>query len=163
MSERALLLGSASLTHFVGVLRHKLYVFQAGREIGAPLWRLLVHDLSKFHPAEFPAYRDFYIAPGRRTKNRSFSERLFAFKRAWRRHYAVNPHHWEHWANLGSDIEPQPMPRAYVLEMVADWMGVGRSKGNTAAAYYRAHYDKIELHPETRRQVNELLGIREDV
>jgi hypothetical protein len=43
------------------VARHKLFVFQAGRKTGAPLWRLLIHDWSKLTPVEWFAYvRSFY-------------------------------------------------------------------------------------------------------
>lgn len=34
------------------VIRHKFFVFQAGLRLGVPLWQLLIHDLSKFSPAE---------------------------------------------------------------------------------------------------------------
>lgn len=45
-------------------MRHKLFVFCAGVEIGAPLWRLVIHDWSKFLPCEwFPYTRFFYGLP----------------------------------------------------------------------------------------------------
>lgn len=34
---------------------HKWYVFLAGLKTGAPIWRLIIHDWSKFTPAEAPA------------------------------------------------------------------------------------------------------------
>ncbi len=34
------------------LVKHKIYVVGAGRKIGAPLWTLLKHDLSKFRPSE---------------------------------------------------------------------------------------------------------------
>jgi hypothetical protein len=46
------------------VVRHKWFVFVAGLRVGAPLWRLLIHDWSKFLPSEWRAYaRFFYGAP----------------------------------------------------------------------------------------------------
>lgn len=43
------------------VLRHKWWVLVAGLRTGAPLWRLLIHDWSKFLPAEWGGYvRAFY-------------------------------------------------------------------------------------------------------
>jgi hypothetical protein len=43
------------------VLRHKWYVLRAGLATGAPLWRLVIHDWSKFSPAEWSPYvRMFY-------------------------------------------------------------------------------------------------------
>jgi hypothetical protein len=38
------------------VLRHKWWVLVAGLKVGAPLWRLLIHDWSKFTPAEWGPY-----------------------------------------------------------------------------------------------------------
>ena len=35
------------------VVRHKWFVFRAGLRTGAPLWRLVIHDWSKFTPAEW--------------------------------------------------------------------------------------------------------------
>ncbi|MFA5525633.1 MAG: DUF5662 family protein [Acholeplasmataceae bacterium] len=52
-----------------------------------------------------------------------------------------------------------PMPRRYVLEMVADWVGAGRAitGKRDAAGWYAAHREHIHLHPETRRLVEMLL------
>lgn len=48
------------------VLRHKWFVLRAGLRVRAPLWRLLIHDWSKFTPAEWGPYvANFYgLAPG---------------------------------------------------------------------------------------------------
>lgn len=35
------------------ILKHKWFVLLAGLEVGVPLWRLIIHDWSKFTPAEF--------------------------------------------------------------------------------------------------------------
>jgi hypothetical protein len=43
------------------VIRHKWFVFVAGSLTRAPLWRLLIHDWSKFRPSEwFPYVANFY-------------------------------------------------------------------------------------------------------
>jgi hypothetical protein len=41
---------------YLRLLLHKWYVFLAGRRLKVPFWRLVVHDLSKFSPAEFRHY-----------------------------------------------------------------------------------------------------------
>jgi hypothetical protein len=42
-------------------VRHKWFVLLAGLKTGAPLWRLIIHDWSKFTPAERGPYvRPFY-------------------------------------------------------------------------------------------------------
>jgi Family of unknown function (DUF5662) len=54
-----------SLWFLVATVRHKRFVYQAGRRLGVARWRLVVHDLSKFRPSEFVPYgRFFYGAPG---------------------------------------------------------------------------------------------------
>jgi hypothetical protein len=46
--------------YFKYVLRHKWYVFLAGRQRGVGLWQLLVHDLSKFRPDEWQPYAEWF-------------------------------------------------------------------------------------------------------
>ena len=89
------------------------------------LWRLLIHDLSKFGPNELTHYgRQFF---GDRSDPLGFSM-------AWLHHQRMNNHHWEAWIpitghNRGGykDMEPLPMGTVYILEMVADWQGAGRA------------------------------------
>lgn len=133
------------------VLRHKWFVFRAGVRLGVPLWRLVVHDLSKFSPAEWGAYvRNFYGAAAQdvvltqmgRTeideRDPDYVEfrmrlaheqaaRRVEFDRAWLHHQHANPHHWQHWM-LREDsgaTKVLVMPAVYVREMVADWIGAG--------------------------------------
>ncbi len=65
------------------VVRHKWLVFKAGLVIGGYslpwLWRLLVHDLSKFSLAEWSAYACFFYGPpveeqARREVNRHIAQ-----------------------------------------------------------------------------------------
>lgn len=50
------------------------------------------------------------------------------------------------------------MPRRYVSEMVADWMGAGRALGKPdTQAWYTANRDRMILHQDTRRDVEMLL------
>jgi hypothetical protein len=53
----------AHLRYLSYVLRHKWFVLLAGRKAGAPLWRLLIHDWSKFTPAEWGAYVAYFYGP----------------------------------------------------------------------------------------------------
>lgn len=142
-------------------LKHKWFVFLAGLKTGAPLFRLLIHDWSKFTPAEAPHYgRQFF---GDKSDPLGFSY-------AWNHHQKTNPHHWEYWIpesghNRGgyNDHEPLPMPESYVREMVADWFGASRayegkwptSRGSWA--WLKANLDVIRLHPESRRMVEKVL------
>jgi len=138
------------------VARHKWFVFRAGLQTGAPLWRLVIHDWSKLTPAEWTPYvRTFYTDHGDPA----------AFDSAWLHHQHWNPHHWQHWL-LREDDGPTkalPMPESLAREMVADWLGAGRAiTGKWGAAdWYIANFTKIVLAPETRTLVHRLLGLCE--
>jgi hypothetical protein len=114
------------LRYVAATVLHKAFVVRAGRRTGTPLLQLLLHDLSKFTPAELPHYaRQFF---GDRSDPQGFA-------RAWLHHQNHNRHHWEYWIartshiNLGTPLSeniPLEMPERYVREMVADWMAASR-------------------------------------
>lgn len=153
------------------VLLHKSYVLVAGVAIkrvrGAPhpitetevarvdrgwfrwLWRLLVHDWSKFRPSEWAPYvANFYGPPlediehnphalaadcycstcqAQRAVVEARRARRARFDRAWLQHQHRNPHHWQHWVlreDSGKTLVLLP-PSSDVDEMVADWIGAG--------------------------------------
>lgn len=142
------------------VLRHKWFVFLAGLSTGAPLWRLIIHDWSKFLPCEWSAYASNFF--GGHDKNKRPPEVVAAFDRAWLHHIHANPHHWEHW-NLkdGPVFRALPTPEHFVREMVADWMGAGRAITGRweVREWYEKNRERIVLHIETRRSVESILGI----
>lgn len=116
------------------VLWHKWYVFCAGLAINRliedrtariPIWRLLVHDWSKFLPSEWGPYvANFYVEGGR--ENAEVQSR---FKYAWLYHQRRNKHHWQYWTyrldERRAEITLIP-PARYALEMLADWIGAGQ-------------------------------------
>jgi hypothetical protein len=112
-----------------------------------------VHDLSKFYPSEWGPYRDNFFG-----EKPVPSEVKESFIVAWGYHQMRNPHHWEHWVMRQSDgtYTPLKMPRRYVLEMVADWVGAGRAITGTTdiVFWYAENRDGIVLHPDTRREVD---------
>jgi hypothetical protein len=109
------------------IVRHKWFVLVAGRKIGTPFWRLIVHDLSKLRPREWSPYVEFFY--GKASDEAEASAAQDAFDRAWLFHQHSNPHHWQFWILREDDGGEKvlPMPRKYVYEMVADWMGAGRA------------------------------------
>jgi hypothetical protein len=151
------------------VLRHKWFVFVAGRKTRAPLWRLLIHDWSKFTPSEWRPYvAQFYNPDGSKRDVRrpdggyDLAEQPYEFQRAWLGHQRRNKHHWQAWLLLGDNGQQIPiaMPERYVREMVADWMGAGRAITGKweVATWYAKNRDLMVLHPETRDLVEDLLS-----
>lgn len=160
--------------YFKYLMRHKYFVFVAGRKTGVSLWRLIIHDWSKFLPCEWlPYVRNFYgdynwytlvdstlkYQPG--FTGRGMAQVRAEFDRAWLHHQHANPHHWQHW-NLREDsgaLKLLEMPSHFAREMVADWMGAGRAITGKweAAAWYESNRSKIKLEKGTRSFVEALL------
>lgn len=139
------------------VLRHKWFVLLAGVWLGVPLWQLLVHDLSKFSAAEWGPYVRSFYGPQPRTTHVKIE-----FDYAWRHHQRVNPHHWQYWLLQEDSGVPKAleMPEKYVLEMVADWVGVGLALGKgweNAPAWYDQQQHQV-FHPTTRALVDMLIN-----
>jgi len=151
------------MKYFWLTVRHKWYVLLAARKIGVPLWRALLHDLSKFTLAELPHYDRQFCGP---------KDDPGGFAKAWLHHYHRNAHHWEHWIveSLHSHSSPDRdecivdnclrMPDAYILEMIADWMGA--SKAYTGSwdmkDWLIKNLGKMKFHPGTRARVMALLA-----
>lgn len=145
----------ATLNYMRLTVAHKWFVLLAGRRIGVPLWQLIVHDWSKFTPAEAPHYGRQFFGDG---------QDPLGFSRAWNNHQKRNKHHWEYWVmvtghNRGGyrDGAPLPMPERYAREMVADWLGAARAyegKWPVSLAgwwWWQTNFERINLHPDTRR------------
>ena len=149
----------AQLGYFSYVLRHKWHVFYAGLFLGVPLWRLLIHDWTKFTRAEWPAYvRRF--GGGKNSKWEAADDEQ-EWKDAWLHHWTHNPHHWNYWCSAEQEDGTRvanPMPETYVREMVADWYGAGMAQGKPAIeAWYMSNVSKMQLHPETKALANRFI------
>ena len=170
---------NAHLKYLRYVFRHKWWVFVAGLRVGGiSLWRLLIHDWSKFTPAEWTPYARYFYgdnsgegmeAIGRFGLAELAPWGFYArdrFNVAWLHHYHVSPHHWEHWLfrNDRGATFPLPMPEHFAREMVADWMGAGRAITGRweIAEWYAKNRERIELHPQTRVLVDSLVAPREE-
>jgi len=150
------------------LIRHKWFVFLAGLKTGVPLWRLVIHDWSKFMPCEWFPYANFFYGP-KPDKNEpddwvywiSVEAHRAPFDLAWLHHQHRNPHHWQHWVlrEDNGDTKFLKMPENFVREMVADWCGAGRAitgKWDVATWYEKNAY-KILLHPKTTLRVIQLI------
>lgn len=160
----------ANWKYFKYVIRHKWFVFLAGIKTGAPIWRLIIHDWSKFLPCEFFPYADYFYGEKARLQKEEWDDSRYwplaqkyydSFDRAWLHHQHVNAHHWQHWMLRNDDlrIKALKMPEKYVREMVADWMGAGRAITGRweVAEWYAKNRDIIQLHAGTRELVESLI------
>jgi hypothetical protein len=165
----------AHLAYLKYVLRHKYFVFRGCLLLGVPLHQAIIHDLSKFAPAEWGAYvRKFYgYRPTeddeRRTAMMGIAIRTRAqidadFDAAWNHHQKRNPHHWQYWLLITDQDEPRlralPIPQRFTLEMVADWYGAGMaiSGANDVEPWYLKNKDKIVLEDGTRVRVEQAIA-----
>lgn len=139
------------------VLRHKWFVLLASIRIGAPIWGAIIHDLSKFRPSEWVPYARCFYAPN---GSKQYKED-YAFALAWNDHQKRNKHHYQYWVILWDrgEYEPLEMPRKYILEMIADWMGAGRAITGEweSNAWYEKNKENIKLDFITRRTVESLI------
>lgn len=139
--------------------KHKYFVFMAGLKVGCPIWRLLTHDLSKYGPHELVHYGRRFFGKGGKDLN---------FARAWNHHQNRNSHHWEyHMQRTKHDQDPLeykilPMSENDILEMISDWFGASRAYDgkwpvNGKWPWFDKNFDKMVLHPDTRKRVLEIL------
>jgi hypothetical protein len=147
------------LNYLKYVCKHKWFVFRAGLAVGGiPLWRLIIHDYSKFSKAEWTPYVNRFF--GGRAGIEDKSQDPQEFHRAWLHHLHHNPHHWEHWITPAHMSDPLEMPEHFVREMIADWLGAG--KGITGSWDLTEWYEKTEsrhiLHPATKEYVRVLMN-----
>jgi len=148
--------------YFWLTIKHKYFVFIAGLKIKVPLWRLLVHDWSKFLPSELPHYgRQFF----------GKANDPYGFIQCWVKHQNRNTHHWEYWVPRTGhnkcnppypDNEPIPMPISALKEMVADWMGASRAyEGKWPEInkwnWLQNNFNKIRIHKDTREKIITIL------
>lgn len=164
---------TANLKYLKYVVKHKIFVFIAGRKLGVPLWRLMIHDWTKFMPAEWSGYRDRFFTG--RTGQLDKEQDALAFHLSWTHHWHHNPHHWEYWLRASSanesvtpgahpmfqSMKPMRMPVTYVFEMVADWMGAGRAITGSwdMTEWFEENKNRMVLHDETRRLAEKLVNV----
>ncbi len=146
------------IRYFQYLIRHKKFVYKAGRKLGVPAFQLLAHDASKFLPNEWIPYsRHFYNLDG----SKKFESRDLDFDNAWNRHIHKNKHHWQYWILTYDDgtTRALEMPRKYVLEMLADWIGAGLAINgkNDVLQWWNVRKDKMYLHDNTRQAITVLL------
>lgn len=147
------------------VVPHKIAVYRAGLELSRDpkinahltnqdkedfLRNLWLHDMSKFSVNEAFGYAMY---------NRQTGWGKEDFEVSWHHHKMNNPHHPEYWLNpnRSGDLEPIQMPKLYILEMIADWIGAGKTYGSSLQEWLPKNIHKFKFHPITQNHVSEML------
>ena len=151
------------IAHLRTVLRHRHQVMRHCIRAGIPVQGLL-HDLSKFTPAEFLAGARFF--QGNRSPNEAEREQ-FGYSGAWMHHKGRNRHHFEYWNDINpatNRYEPVKMPTRYLVEMFCDRVAASKIYRGTAYQdrdpldyFYRGMKNERPIHPETAKQLEHLL------
>ncbi len=150
------------LKHFYTITKHRHKVIAHCAKAGI-FWQGLLHDLSKYTPAEFCVSAKYYTG----TKSPLHGERAAkGYSLGWMHHKGRNKHHFEYWTDVNPETHlyaPVKMPLKYVKEMFCD--RVAASKIYRGKAYDDAyplayfHNEKIVsyMHPETYALIETLL------
>ena len=144
--------------HFKTITYHKYLVAKGCFGVGLYKQGLL-HDLSKYSPAEFWVGVKYF--QGDRSPNNAEREDI-GYSSAWLHHKGRNKHHYEYWIDYNSRAKaedimvPVPMPKKYIAEMVMDRIAASKvymGKNYTDASplqYYYKGTDNAPIHEETR-------------
>lgn len=153
--------------HFRTITAHRHKVMAHCFKCGIPL-QGLTHDLSKYHPCEFFVGCKHYTG----TRSPNEGERAEkGYSSAWMHHKGRNKHHFEYWTDVSPVsklYEPVKMPYRYLVEMVCDRIAaskVYKGKDYTDAAaleYFLKGSGRKQMHPETARELEELLTMLRD-
>lgn len=157
-------------SHFKTISYHKLLVARGCFKVG--LYRQgILHDLSKYSPAEFIVGARYY--QGTRSPNNAEREKK-GYSEAWMHHKGRNRHHFEYWTDYSNDpdkrgcVVPVPMPDRYIAEMIMDRIAaskVYKGKDYTDAApleyYLQGRANKL-IHPKTARKLEKMLRLLAD-
>lgn len=148
--------------HLCTITKHRHEVIKNCARSGI-LWRGLVHDLSKYSPAEFFKGVKYYT--GKCSPNEG--ERADkGYSLAWMHHKGRNRHHFEYWTDydpVTKKIIPIKMPLKYVVEMFCDRVAASRVyKGrdytdSAAAEYFMKAKGRRVINPETSDFLEKLL------
>ena len=153
--------------HFWTITRHRHAVLAGCFRVGL-YYQGLTHDLSKYSPVEFWNGAKYF--QGTRSPNTAEREDR-GYSLAWMHHKGRNRHHFEYWTDLDLNTKryaPVPMPRRYLVEMVMDRRAaclIYQGKNYTDASaleYFLRSKDRIEMHPQTQRELEYILTMLRD-
>ncbi len=151
------------IKHLKTINHHKRLVMELCFRVG--LYRQgLLHDLSKYSPAEFLVGAKYY--QGDRSPNDAEREAK-GYTSAWLHHKGRNKHHLEYWIDYSLDdghkMSGMKMPVKYVVEMFCDRVAASKNykgkayKDSDAYDYYMKSKSHYIIHPETAKLLESLL------
>ena len=153
--------------HLKTITHHKLLVMEGCFRVGL-IRQGLLHDLSKYGPAEFLTGVRYY--QGNRSPNAAEREDK-GYSEAWMHHKGRNKHHYEYWTDLSLQTrkyESVHMPRKYLVEMVMDrraacmtYQGKNYTPGS-ALEYYLTSKERYLMHPGTQMELEYILTMLKD-
>lgn len=153
----------AAWHHFCTITEHKWLVMKGCFQLG--LYRQgLLHDLSKYSPAEFKVGIMYF--QGNKSPNAAERDEK-GYSEAWLHHKGRNKHHYEYWTDVSKEKKlgtvGVKMPLKYVAEMFVDRVSACKvyEKENytdrSSWHYYCRTREYITIHPETRKLLEKLI------
>ena len=160
---------SKAAGHLKTVLSHKYLVMRQCFEVGL-YYQGIMHDMSKFAPAEFLNGCRYYQG-GKRSPNNGEREEK-GYSMAWMHHKGRNRHHFEFWNDYSAVIEPGQfpvravqMPRRYVAEMLMDRIAASKTylkddyTQHAPLSYFLKGRGRPLMHPQTAKELERMLRI----
>lgn len=150
--------------HFMTISYHRYLVMTGCFKVGLYKQGLL-HDLSKYSPAEFLVGARYY--QGDRSPNNAEREAI-GYSTSWLHHKGRNKHHFEYWIDFNSKDIPGgmaavPMPDNYIIEMFMDRVAACKVyhgdhfTTEDPMLYYESRNERILLHEKTKKKLEFLL------
>lgn len=129
-----------------------------------PLWRLIIHDWSKFIPVEFINCSHYKYGV----------KSVEKWAKAWAHHMHHNKHHPEHWIlswrgdpdfynDIGEEVAPfvtiLAMPKSFVREMITDMMATSKEVTGSPdiAMWLNRNGPKMQLHDDTITRLDSIM------
>ena len=150
------------LGHFRTITKHRHLVMAHCFKAGIPL-RGLLHDLSKYSPAEFFPGVKYYT--GARSPTADERKEL-GYSKAWMHHKGRNKHHYEYWTDYSIEkgkTVPVKMPLKYVIEMFCDRVAASKVymkdkyTNRHPLEYFKKRIPEEDMHPETAELLERLV------
>lgn len=151
--------------HFLTITHHKLLVMDFCFQVGLYKQGLL-HDLSKYTPAEFRTGIHYY--QGFKSPN-SAERDAIGYSAAWLHHKGRNKHHFEYWIDIrgkgDGTLVGMPMPTRYVVEMFCDRIAAckvylkDKYTDRSPLEYYERNVQYVTIHPDTAAFLVQMLTL----